>query len=139
MRTQTRVVVMFTFIVMTMTISSAQAPRPRARMYDPKTEMTVTGTILDVQQLPCMGRRNGTHLFVKTESGPVEVCTGPAAYIQQKGFAFAKGETVDVVGSKVNLNGKDVVIARQVTKDNKTLILRDAQGIPQWSGGRWRK
>jgi hypothetical protein len=117
----------------------AQSPTPRARMYDPKTEMTVNGAIEDVQQLPCRSRRYGTHLLVKTDSETVEVCTGPAAYIQKSGFTFAKGDTIEVIGSKVKFNDKDYLVARQITKDNKTLTLRDAQGIPEWSGGRWRR
>jgi hypothetical protein len=32
--------------------------------------------------------------------------------------------------------GKEVVFAREITKDGKTLVLRNAQGVPEWSGGR---
>lgn len=106
--------------------------------YDPKTEVTLTGSIEDVQQQPCMGGHTGTHLMLKTQSEADEVCLGPATYIQQKGFSFAKGDQVEVIGSRVKFNGKDVVVARQITKEKQVLTLRNAQGIPAWSGGRRR-
>lgn len=122
----------------TATLAQGHGAGPGMPKYDVKTETTLTGTIEDVQQQPCMGRRTGTHLMLKTQSETVEVCVGPPAYVQEKGFSFTKGEQVEVIGSRVKFNGKDVVVARQITKGNQVLTLRDAQGIPAWSGGRRR-
>ena len=122
----------------TATLAQGRGAGPGMPMYDVKTEATLTGTIEDVQQQPCMGRRTGTHLTLKTESETVDVCLGPPAYVQEKGFSFTKGERVEVIGSRVKLGGKDVVVARQITKGNEVLTLRNAQGIPAWSGGRRR-
>jgi hypothetical protein len=30
---------------------------------------------------------------------------------------------------------KEALLGREITKDGKTLVLRNAQGIPQWSRG----
>lgn len=139
---QNRIKVLFAVIILAALTTAAFAQgRGAGRgtpMYDPKTEATFTGSIEDVRQQPCMGNRNGTHLVVKTQAETVEVCLGPPAYVQEKGFSFAKGEQVEVIGSRVKFGGKDVVVARQITKDNQVLTLRDAQGIPAWSGGRRR-
>ncbi len=102
-------------------------------MYDPKTEVTMTGTVDDILQRNCMGKQNGVHLLLKSESENVEVCVGPASFVQQKGFSFSKGDQLEVIGSRTKVRGKDVVIARQITKANQTLTLRDAQGVPAWS------
>ncbi|HVY94413.1 MAG TPA: hypothetical protein VHA14_16745, partial [Bryobacteraceae bacterium] len=51
------------------------------------------------------------------------------------GFKFAKGDSVEITGSKVTMNGEEWIIAREVTKDGKTLTLRDKDGNPKWSGG----
>ncbi len=111
--------------------------RAGGRRYDPKTETTVKGTISDVQQLTGKrGGRTGTHLVVKTEAGDAEVHVGPSSFVAKKQFSFAKGDAIELVGSKVVVGGKDVILAREIIKDGKTLVLRDAQGIPQWSGGR---
>lgn len=107
-------------------------------MYDPKTEVTVKGTIEDVQQFT--GRRgwSGTHLALKTDAATFDVHVGPSAYIDQQKFTFAKGDMIEVVGSKVTIADKESLLAREITKEGKTLVLRNAQGIPQWSRGRRR-
>ena len=54
----------------------------------------------------------------------------------QSGFTFAKGDQIEVVGSRVKFGDADVLLAREVQKDGKTLVLRDANGIPKWSRAR---
>ncbi len=104
--------------------------------YDPKTEVSVKGTVEEVQQHAGRHGWAGTHLMVKTDSETLEVHVGPSGYIAQKQFSFAKGDAVEVLGSKVTIDGKEALLAREITKDGKTLVLRNAQGIPQWSGRR---
>jgi len=77
----------------------------------------------------------GTHLMLKTASETMEVHVGPSAYIAQQHFAFAKGDAVELVGSKVTIGNKPALIAREIKKDGKTLVLRNPQGIPLWSRG----
>jgi hypothetical protein len=74
--------------------------------------------------------------MVKTEAETMDVRLGPASFVSGKGFTFAKGDAVEITGSKVSMDGKDAVIAREVVKDGKTLTLRDKMGRPMWSGGR---
>lgn len=105
------------------------------RHYDPKTDTTVKGTITEVQHPAGMkGGSTGTHLILKTDAGDVTVHAGPSSYISHKGFSFAKGDAIEVVGSKVTIANKETILAREITKDGKTLILRNAQGVPEWSG-----
>jgi len=121
------------------TAALAQGRGPGMGMpnYDPKTEVTVKGTIEDIQQ---QGRHGwmGTHLVMKTDSGTLDVHVGPSGYITENHFSFAKGAAIEVIGSKVIIQDKDALLARQIIKDGKTLVLRNAQGIPEWSGSRWR-
>jgi hypothetical protein len=74
--------------------------------------------------------------LLKTDSGTLAVHVGPSAYIARQQFTFAKGDPVEVVGSKVSMAGKDMLLAREITKDGKTLVVRNAQGVPKWAGGR---
>lgn len=106
-----------------------------ARNYDPKTETTVKGTVENVTEQT--GRRgfSGIHLGLKTADATYDVHVGPSAYVTQKGFSFVKGDEIEVVGSKVTMAGKDVVLAREIKKGDRTLPLRDAQGFPLWSRG----
>ncbi len=119
-----------------MFLSSAQGPNNRKgmRMYDPATETNLKGTVEDVKQAT-RGQMVGTHLIVKAGPDTTEVALGPSKFITSKGFSFAKGDAVEVTGSKVTMNGKEYVIAREVVKDGKTLTLRDKNGTPAWAAG----
>lgn len=108
------------------------------RNYDPSTETTVKGTVDEVLQQTGRNERNGTHLVLRTDAGNLTVHVGPSGYIADQGFSFAKGDALEVTGSKVKIRGQDVVLAREIKKDGKVLTLRDAQGIPKWSRGRQR-
>ena len=103
------------------------------RNYNPATEITVKGTVEEVTRTTGQRGWAGTHLTLKTDQGVYDVHVGPASYISAQGFAFAKGETTEVTGSKTIVGGKGVLIARQITKDGKTLTLRDERGFPKWS------
>jgi DNA/RNA endonuclease YhcR with UshA esterase domain len=106
------------------------------RLYNPATEVTVKGTVEKVTypkrgQAPGMA---GMHLFVKSNGEVHQVALGPSKFVSSKGFTFEPGDTVEVTGSKVTVSGKEYVIAREVTKNGKTLTLRDKNGIPEWAG-----
>ena len=120
--------------------SLAQPANPGMGMprYDTSTETNLKGTVEDVLHPQNSSRRGtmGIHLMVKTDTGTIEVHLGPSSYVTQQGFTFAKGDVVEVVGSKVTIDGTAAVIAREVVKDGKTLTLRDKTGRPKWAGRR---
>ena len=126
-------------VLLSAAIASAQGPRAhKNRMYDPATETTLKGTIETVTT-QARGQMMGTHFTVKTADETREVMLGPAKFITGKGFAFAKGDAVEVVGSKITMGAMEFVIAREVVKDGKTLTLRDKTGTPQWAGSGMRR
>ncbi|HZQ69343.1 MAG TPA: hypothetical protein VFA68_12550 [Terriglobales bacterium] len=104
--------------------------------YDPKNETTLHATIEEVKQMSDKRGWDGTHLMVRTETGLLEVHVGPTDYIASNDFVFATGDTIEVTGSKVTLQGAPALLAREIRKDGKTLTLRDAQGFPKWAAGR---
>ena len=105
------------------------------RNYNPATEVTVRGTVEDVSQVTRGRSWGGTHLTLKTDQGTLDVHLGPTNFLEAKKFSVAKGDQVEVVGSKVQIQGTDALIAREITKGDQKLTLRDAQGIPVWSRG----
>ena len=116
-------------------LASAQGPHAgkNMRMYDPATEITLKGTVEAVNQ-QARGQMMGTHLTIKAGDETREVMLGPANFITGKGFAFAKGDSVEVTGSKITMGAMEFLIAREVVKDGKTLTLRDKTGTPAWAG-----
>ncbi|HEU5406720.1 MAG TPA: hypothetical protein VFU48_03065 [Nitrospira sp.] len=122
-------VVLNTFVLL------AQAPgsgKPM-RMYDPATEIKITGIVEGVTQT-ARGAMSGIHLNVRTGSAVKTVLLGPSNFIESKGFSFAKGDSVEISGSKITMNGTEYIIAREVGKNGKVLVLRDKNGRPEWAG-----
>jgi hypothetical protein len=119
-------------------LAAAQtAPRRGAGpMYNTATEVTLKGTVEAVHQLT--GSRNwaGTHLTLKTGKETIDVAVGPSWYLAQHKISFAKGDRVEVTGSKVNYESGEYVIAREVRKGDKAITLRNAAGVPIWSRSR---
>ncbi len=112
-------------------------------MYNTGAEVTVKGTVESLDQgaqgmMMKMGMGMGTHLTVKTAEGDMQVMLGPTRFVTDKGFSFAKGDQIEVTGSKVAMGGSNYLMAREVVKDGKTLTLRDKGGRPEWSGGAGR-
>ena len=135
--------ILFVTVSLSLAMSLAFAQKGKGQMhgmprYDTATEVTLLGTISKVETH--MGRMgwNGTHLVVSFDAETLTVHVGPSNYLEQKGFSFASGEQIEVTGSRIKLEGSDVLIAREIKKGEKVLRLRNSQGIPMWSRNRWR-
>jgi mono/diheme cytochrome c family protein len=102
--------------------------------YNPATETTLKGTVEEVKRFTPGGGWTGTHVVLKTDKGPVDVHMGPSSFLAEKQFTLAKGDQIEVTGSETKYNGTEVLIARQVKKGNQVLTLRNANGVPLWSG-----
>ena len=72
--------------------------------------------------------------MVKTDTETLAVHVGPTAYLAEKGITPAKGDTLEILGSRVTIDKEAVVIAKQIKKGDNTWTLRDASGRPRWSG-----
>ncbi len=76
----------------------------------------------------------GTHLTLKTSEGDVDVRLGPSGYLSEKGLSLAEKDNIKVTGSKVSIENHSMIIASEVEKDGKVVVLRDKDGFPMWSG-----
>ncbi len=104
--------------------------------YDPSTEATFKGTVEEVSEVEHPGfQGKGLHAMLKTDQGTFDVHIGPASFAAKEHLTVAKGDQLEVVGSKVKDDGADAIIARTVRKGDKTTTLRNQKGIPLWSGG----
>ena len=119
-------------------------------LYDPATEISVTGVVNEVEQLTgkpvtstapmfanCPRGWAGTHLSITTDQGTtIIVHVGPSTFLAQNNFALAKGDKLAILGSKVQYVGSEFLIAREISKGDQSLKLRDNEGFPLWSGAR---
>lgn len=109
-----------------------------ARRFDPKTVVTLKGRVEAVEKVsPMRGMGPGVHLRLKTEKETLPVHLGPAWYLDNQELELAKGDEVEVRGSRVEFDGKPALVAVEVERDGMVLRLRDEDGFPLWSG--WRR
>jgi sporulation protein YlmC with PRC-barrel domain len=118
--------------------------------FDPNAMTTVTGVIDSVGTFtPDEIRRSsqrdhdrsghtpdtvdGIRLRVKTTDGNrVTVYAGPQPFADKNNIQFYYGDNVKITGSKVNVDGRGVIMATEITKGNQTLKLLDNTGRPLW-------
>ena len=105
--------------------------------YDTATVVDFKATVADVREVPKTDPLNGLYLAVKTEatvlkSETFEVYVGPTDFVKGCEITFAKGDKIQVIGSKITLDGVDIVLAREVSRQQTTIILRGKNGEPFW-------
>ena len=114
------------------------ADGPYGRMFDPKSVVTVSGTISSVAEItPLSGMGLGVHLMLKAKGELVDVHLGPSWYVASQDADLKAGDAVEVRGSRIEIDGKPVVIAMELKRGQDVLVLRDADGFPRWAC--WRR
>jgi hypothetical protein len=113
---------------------TAAVDEPR---YDTATNIDVMMVVGDVKDVPAGNPLEGAHLMMRPESAKAnsettDVYLAPADYLKDFGCHFAKGDRLQVKGSKIKFNGTTVVLAREVRIDSTTVYLRDEHGVPYW-------
>jgi hypothetical protein len=110
---------------------AAPAPAAKAPEYDVNAEVTIKGVVEDFHESKMRGDHPGLHLILKTDTETVEVHTCPVSFASDLEFVIEKGDEVTVVGSRPDPAG--LVIAREITKGQTSLIVRDKTGAPVWT------
>ena len=98
--------------------------------YNVAAETTVKGTVEEVKS----GPGQGMHVMLKTADATLELALGPSWYQTEKKYVLAKGDQIDVVGSKNTVEGREVLLVREIKKGSETMTFRDAMGFPVWAG-----
>lgn len=109
---------------------AAHPPAARAPEYDPAAEITIKGVVEDIHESKLKLDHPGLHLILKTETETVEVHACPVRFLSELDFTVEKGDTLTVIGSRPKAG--DLVIAREITKGQISLTLRDKKGVPIW-------
>ena len=116
-------------------VALAQMAHGSGMAYDPKTEVTLEGTVEDVMTMPGTQPLSGVHLSLATKDGTIHVHVGTPEYLAKQNVSFAKGDQVTVTGSRIKGEGFEAVLARTVTKGTVVVTLRDEDGKPRWPMG----
>jgi hypothetical protein len=110
---------------------ATKAPDGKAPEYDTKAVVTLKGIVEDIHESKAKADHPGLHFILKTATESVEVHTCPVPFMDDLEFTIAKGDEVTVEGSRPDPTG--IVIAREITKGQTGLIVRDKTGAPVWT------
>jgi hypothetical protein len=102
--------------------------------YDGSSSVVIHGVIETVEANAYNCRWGATELTLKAGRDTYIVQLGPTTFLAGNDFNIAKGDELRVSGFKFTCQGTAFLIAREVTKGGKTLTLRNAQGVPAWTG-----
>ena len=101
--------------------------------YDPKREVTITGTVVGLETITPPDRPEQTILMLTVDDAPLAIFVGPSDWIAKQNFAFTKGASAQVVGmTGFRYDGKAAVTPRTVKIGTRTLVVRDEAGLPAW-------
>lgn len=107
---------------------------PYNRLYSQRSQVTFTGTVTGIQKVvPREGMAEGTTLLVKSKNGGTSVVElGPTWFVDNQVVKIRTGDTVQVTGSKVFVDGRGVILAKLVKRGTGVLALRRPSGLPYW-------
>ena len=101
-------------------------------MYDTDTVESVTGTVQSIETRQFRGH-SFVALELKTSDGTLLVHLGPSDYLDQQSLKLTPGDAVSIKGSKMAMQGREMMVAAEVTKGGAVMKLRDpATGTPLW-------
>lgn len=110
-------------------ILNAQQPAEEPA-YRVQSEVTVTGTVAKVFTYTGQRGTPRSRATITTADGAaVDVHLGPSSFVTEKQMELAVGDRVTVIGSRA-MTG--MVIVRRLTRNGRTLELRNAAGRPLW-------
>ncbi|GAB4538447.1 MAG: hypothetical protein Tsb0014_28080 [Pleurocapsa sp.] len=99
---------------------------------------TLNGEVVSIDTYTSRrGTAQGVHLLVNTGQETVEVHLAPSWYLEERDFDIAPEDKIAITGSRINIDGESAIIASQIQKGDRTLVLRDENGFPLWR--RWSK
>jgi hypothetical protein len=122
------------FVLSACVALAGQSPTSAPRSYDPAKEVTLGGIVTAVVATNSPDGTVGVHMDLQTAKNvSVRVHLGPAMFIGMNDASFFADDQVLITGAFVTHDGEVGLWARTVTKDRKTLALRNPDGTPRWS------
>jgi len=118
-------------VVVLTAVRTPQKEGPPA--YNAAAEVSVSGTVEETREFFCaISDEPGTHLVLRTDQGRLLIHVAPARFLRSQQFVFNPNDQVSVVGTRVHYQDQDAMLAREITRGNDILIVRDHQGHPLW-------
>ena len=130
------IILLATVLFAACVFTAAQTPQSSKPVpkYDTATEVTLNGVIAETTDRICpVSGGLGFHFMLKQADGKlIEVHVSTTKFVKDYELSLKRGDDVKVVGSKVQMDGVDTILAREVVRGNETLAFRDKDGKPAW-------
>src|SRR5580693_3468759 len=97
-------------------------------VYDRAHEITLSGDVQQVVTRHVVGAPGGMHLLLAGPKGLVDAHIGPFMSKEMK-EALHTGTPVRIVGAMATLNGKNYLLARELTVGGTTITVRSEHGF----------
>jgi hypothetical protein len=104
-----------------------------SNIYDVNTVETLSGEVTGIDKIYTSNNMYGLHMTIYSGNGQMLVHLGPVWFVENQDIEIAEGDYVIVTGSRITFNDTQVIIAKEVMKDEKVLLLRDDNGYPLWA------
>jgi hypothetical protein len=110
----------------------------RLHTFDNTAAVEISGEIAEVIPCECGKGRygKGFQLTVAQGGKKFTVHLGPTAYLNANNWQFEKGQDIQVKAFPGTGNDSGKFFAVEITRAGKTLVLRNANGMPQWQRSR---
>ena len=119
----------------TLPARSQKKPQEQSSLpkYDLHTEMKAKGVVDEVKPLQLGTKEDTTEIMMKSGSDVLVIFLCPKAYQEEMSISLIKGDEIALTGSRVQREGSDIILVREVVKGNDTMVLRDDKGNPVWN------
>jgi hypothetical protein len=108
------------------------------KLFTEDAVQTVTGVITDTRTVTLRDGAKFMQMDVETDRGIIPVHLGPLWFMNEyfDRFDVNRGRSVSVLGSLSTVEGKEVLVASEITNEEGTqhMRLRHPSGIPAWVG-----
>jgi hypothetical protein len=138
MRWRVLSVAFFATVLAVHLVPAQKLGRSGTAKYDLPNEAKIKALVEEVKELSKCAVTDGTdaHLMVKTsdkESKIVLVHLAPSRFLKEYGVSFAKGDQIEILGSKTKIADEEQsILARKIERGNQTYTFRDDGGKPLW-------
>ena len=127
--------------VMLWVLSTAQATgwpqsmhtEMRTDDYFKLTEATIIGEVESMDTHEHDPGMKCFRLILTTGTETLVVHVAPAEFLEKNKIKFTRGETLEIIGSRIKEDNVDALLPREIKQGPKTIMLRDRDGRPLWA------
>ncbi len=94
---------------------------------------TIKGKVAEVNYLPGAGASSAmVEIQLQGDAPTTPVRLGPTGFLSRNGLGLKEGDVVQVRGYRVSANEVEFLVATEIEKNGKNLVLRNERGRPAW-------